>query len=192
MRDSFTDWCEAQDMKMFFTMGADQLRTLIALHYDEVYDEDKPIDDDAHAHKMSLSLRQIARHARGEVTSKPKKWSDDEDYIRFTNVYPKRRGGHNWKYAYDRHWLRKRRDGHTAAVMIDGARRYREFCEAEGKVDTVYVQMVSTFLNQENWLQAWDVEERKFIKQPPMTRVDPHPLPPSADELLRRRSLRNT
>lgn len=180
----FRDFCHEQDHQAFFNMTADELRLLIARRYAVLWDENEQLDD-PHAEKISMTLRWLA--LRADQPPQPlaaAKWNTDAEYKRFVEAYPKRRGGLNFKYAY-KAWLSKRKE-HAAAPMIDGARRYREFCIATDRVDTVYVQMVSTFLNQENWLQAWDVPVRTFVKHPSRT-ADPAPLPPSARELLLRR-----
>lgn len=118
----------------------------------------------------------------------PSDWALDVEFLEFKAQYPKRQGGENWKQVH-KSWV-KACKGHTVLAIIDGARRYREYCEAENKIDTSYVQQATTFLNQENWLKAWDVAAREFIKKPRIEISGDQPLPPSASELLARRKQR--
>lgn len=105
-------------------------------------------------------------------------WGDDAEFLAFKAIYPHREGGENWKQVY-KAWRRALKVS-TPSIITDGARRYRDYCEAKNVTDTHYVQMATTFLNQENWLKPWDGPV-KFPK------AEDKPLPPSASELLRRR-----
>lgn len=111
-------------------------------------------------------------------------WGDDADFLKFKVMYPHREGGENWKQVY-KAWKRAIKVSDIPAI-IDGARRYHGYCEAKEMIGTPYVQMATTFLHQENWLKPWDWAERMFVKRPEKV-IEEKPLPPSADELLRRR-----
>lgn len=107
-------------------------------------------------------------------------WQNDVEFTTFKELYPRREGGENWKQVY-KAWNRALKVS-DVRVVTDGAMRYRKYCEAKDLINTHYVQMATTFLNQENWLKPWDGP----VKYPKSTSEE-KPLPPSASELLRRR-----
>lgn len=69
--------------------------------------------------------------------------------------YPIRNGG-NPKIKAFRAWNARIADGHSAAEMHDGTRRYAAWCAAGGKLNTEYVQQASTFLGpQKGFAEPW-------------------------------------
>lgn len=70
-------------------------------------------------------------------------WSE-EKWIDFKLRYPKRAGGYDWEGA-KKAWRARLREGHTWEQLLDGADRYRAYCEAAGKIGTEIVMMPKTF-----------------------------------------------
>lgn len=80
---------------------------------------------------------------------------EPEELGEFRLAYPTRAGTQPWRRAISA--IRTRlQEGDSWADIIDGARRYRLFCEATFKVSTEYVMQVSTFVGPErHYRQAW-------------------------------------
>ena len=94
--------------------------------------------------KKSLSARPLARH------------DEKLDFEWFKAVYPKRSGAQPWAKAVKAANARIR-EGATFIAMIDGARRYAEFCEAADKAGTEFVMQAATFLGPEqHFLEPWN------------------------------------
>ena len=103
-------------------------------------------------HVRPDSARQAARPDTGPI-----------DFTQFQNAYPKRSGSQPWKRAVKAAEARIK-EGAQFSAMIDGARRYAEFCDAEGKAGTQFVMQAATFLGPErHYLEAWD---------PPLSKAD--------------------
>jgi len=89
-------------------------------------------------------------------TPKPAKASDAE-FEAFWNAYPKRNGG-NARNSALAAWNARRKEGYSAAEIIDGAHRYAAWCAATGKLNTEYVKQASTFLGpQKGFAEAWEL-----------------------------------
>lgn len=70
--------------------------------------------------------------------------------------YPKRAGG-NSKVAACKAWKARIASGVSAAVMLDGVRRYRAYLTSSGKVGTEYVKQASTFFGPaEHYLETFE------------------------------------
>lgn len=68
----------------------------------------------------------------------------------FKKAFPKRAGDYDWKKAevkFNRHVAQ----GVPPEAMIEGARSYAAWCDAEGKTGTQYVRQPTTWLNNEGW-----------------------------------------
>lgn len=68
----------------------------------------------------------------------------------FKKAFPKRAGDYDWKKAevkFNRHVSQ----GVPPEAMIEGARSYAAWCDAEGKTGTQYVRQPTTWLNNEGW-----------------------------------------
>lgn len=85
----------------------------------------------------------------------------DADMLGLRDVYPRRAGSQNWPGAASA--IRARlREGSTWNQILDGAKRYDEFCRATNKAGSEYVMMASTFVGPSKYyLEEW---------QPPPTK----------------------
>lgn len=81
----------------------------------------------------------------------------DEWFLNFKLAYPDRDGDQKWHTARKAANARIS-EGHTPEQMIDGAKRYAEWCKARGKVGSEGVKMAASFLGPEkSFLEAWPV-----------------------------------
>lgn len=77
----------------------------------------------------------------------------------FRAVYPRRKGHQPWHPA-EKKYLTAIKNGADEAHIISSARRYAEELQAQGKIDTEFVCMAQTWLNQKRWLcYAPDTED---------------------------------
>lgn len=79
----------------------------------------------------------------------------DPDFDHAWTLYPKRAGGNPKRDAL-RCWHARRAEGVSAEALLAGVKRYAQFCEAEGKVGTIYVLQAVTFFGisrrfEEDW-----------------------------------------
>lgn len=87
---------------------------------------------------------------REEKSKKETTTSYSDEFEDFWNTYPKRKGSNSKKKAHAA-WRSALKAGATRERVMDGARRYREFCDSENKTGTQFVAMAATWLNQERW-----------------------------------------
>ena len=59
------------------------------------------------------------------------------------------------------------KSGVQASAMIDGARRYCEWCNLSGNSGTAYVKQMTTWLNNSCWLEDYSVSNQKPRIIPP-------------------------
>jgi len=87
---------------------------------------------------------------------------EPEELGEFRIAYPPRAGSQPWRRAIAQ--IRTRfHEGHTWAQLIDGAARYRRYCEFTRKVGTEYVMQVATFVGPDkHFLLDWE-----FPSSPP-------------------------
>lgn len=76
----------------------------------------------------------------------------------FCEVYPKRSGSLNRADAQKK-FLARVKSGIDPAEIVDGARRYRAWAEATGKVRTELVTQMTTWLNQERWTEEYEIPD---------------------------------
>lgn len=69
----------------------------------------------------------------------------DENFDLFKSLYPKRSGDQKW-YEAKQAVNARLREGHTWTEILDGARRYAEWCRVTGKVGTETVKQAATFV----------------------------------------------
>jgi hypothetical protein len=80
---------------------------------------------------------------------------DPEWWGEFKLTYPNRAGDQGWRKA-QRAAHARTSEGHTAAEMIDGAKRYAAYCEATQKTGTEFVKQACSFLGPDKpFLLPW-------------------------------------
>ena len=67
-----------------------------------------------------------------------------DEWDEFKTSYPKRQGSQDWTRAA-RYWKRMSPDDRASAVI--GAKAYRSYIAQQGKENTAYIKMASTFLS---------------------------------------------
>jgi hypothetical protein len=86
----------------------------------------------------------------------------DPAFEKFKEVYPARKGSYGWTKArkvFDR-WVAR---GVDPQAIITGADRYAELMQETDRLETEYVKMPTTWLNQEGWKDAEeDIQEFKL------------------------------
>jgi hypothetical protein len=80
-------------------------------------------------------------------------------------VYPVRSGGHGWG-ALPRLLAVALRKGYSEQDLLDGAKKYRRYCDATGISGTAFVRMARTFYGQDEWF-AEDYEIQGLAKPDP-------------------------
>lgn len=93
---------------------------------------------------ISKPLEEGKEFMNARATPAPSRWPE------FKNAFPKRAGDYDWKKA-EAKFSKHAAKGVPEETMIDGARRYAAFCDAEGKTGTQYVRQPTTWLNNEGW-----------------------------------------
>ena len=79
------------------------------------------------------------------------------EFLEAWQVYPERSGGNPQPRAFAA-WRARLREGVKPGELIAGVQRYRNFCEAEGKIGTPYVMQAATFFGpDENFMETWKV-----------------------------------
>ena len=70
-------------------------------------------------------------------------------------IFPKRAGSQPWAKA-EKAIHARLSEGERVEVLMDGARRYAEFCRVTGKLETEYVMQAATFFGPDRrYLEAW-------------------------------------
>lgn len=79
----------------------------------------------------------------------------EDEFDVFWKAYPDRKGNNPRGEALEAYKAR-RREGVTAAELLEGVKRYAAQREEEGEVGTPFVMRATTFLRSgEGWLQEW-------------------------------------
>jgi hypothetical protein len=79
------------------------------------------------------------------------------EFLEIRRLYPRRAGGQRWADAL-RGCHARLAEGSTWRELVEGARRYAEFCQATGKVGTEVVQQAGTFFGaNRGFAEAWDL-----------------------------------
>ena len=102
------------------------------------------------------------RQSREDTSARlPTSQGEKFDFEAFKAAYPKRSGSQPWARAVKAANARIM-GGFNFDVMVDGARRYAEFCGTAGKIGTEYVMQAATFLGPElHFLEPWDPRPSK-------------------------------
>jgi hypothetical protein len=80
-----------------------------------------------------------------------------DPWLEFVEVYPKRAG--DLGKAKAETIFRRLAKSVDPLQIIDGARRYGEYCEAVGRVKTEFVKQMPTFLNNRGWEEEFEAPE---------------------------------
>jgi hypothetical protein len=151
-------------------MGAlPQLAERCGLSYSQLYefihaDADKVAIGRAITVYAGITAQEVPAQRPGQAiakppsTRKPKVYPDG--YAEFKSIYPRRSGDPNWDGGA-RAWSARLAEEHTAKQMIDGARRYAEWCAIEYGGESKYIQQASRFLGPgKPFLLPWTVGPR--------------------------------
>lgn len=86
-------------------------------------------------------------------------------FAQFRDLYPERAGDQGWQRALKAANARMA-EGHTPDEFIEGAMRYRAFCEATGKLGTEYVKQAASFLGPDKaFALPWALPKTKAETQ---------------------------
>lgn len=104
------------------------------------------------------------KRARTDRAARP---LEPEELGEFRFSYPPRAGAQPWRRAIAS--IRTRlHEGDSWPDIIAGAKRYRLFCEATGKLGTEYVMQVATFVGPErHYMQPWTLPTVPAAKETP-------------------------
>jgi hypothetical protein len=79
-------------------------------------------------------------------------------------AYPER-AGHDPKGPAFNQWKARLKDGHTPQELLEGAQRYRVYCEAKGDVQTQFVMQAKKFFGESKpFLSKWVPPKNTTIK----------------------------
>jgi hypothetical protein len=81
----------------------------------------------------------------------------------FWLAYPKRRGS-NPKHPASLKFATAVKNGADPAHIISSARRFRDEAAEQGNIDTPFIPMASTWLNQKRWLDYAPDNTEKIAK----------------------------
>jgi hypothetical protein len=77
------------------------------------------------------------------------------------SAYPKREGDNPKKQALNA-WNARRKEGHTAEELRQGAERYRVYCQTRGEIGTSFVMQAKRFFGPDKpFLNSWQAQSRK-------------------------------
>lgn len=91
------------------------------------------------------------------------------DFAEWWEAYPPRAGDRGKRTAYQK-WRVARKKA-SLDELLEGARRYRKFCDAEGKTNTSYVAMARTWLTQERWTEDYQTNNKGAPAGPDTPRI---------------------
>ena len=90
-------------------------------------------------------------------TKKSAPGSYPEDFENLWSEYPKREGANPKNKAYSC-WKARKLEGVSAEAMLEGTRRYRQYCEMRGQAGTEYVMQAQRFYGKERAFENdWQV-----------------------------------
>jgi hypothetical protein len=96
-----------------------------------------------------------------KVATRPRVVVEPPEFLRLKLAYPRRAGSQPWPRALQAINARLR-EGHSWDEILDGARRYADFCSATGKVGTEHVQQAARFCGPgKEFLQPWSLPATK-------------------------------
>jgi hypothetical protein len=105
-----------------------------------------------------LPLSNANANTSQNPTARRKRAPSEEpaEFLDLKIAYPSRAGDQGWRKAR-RGWAARLTEGHTAAEMIAGAKRYADFVRSTGNEGTEYVKQAATFLGPDkHFLLPWD------------------------------------
>lgn len=93
---------------------------------------------------------------------------EPSEFVEIRQTFPKRSGSQRWGDAL-RHYRRRLSEGEPPDKILDGIRRYRDFCVATGIERTEHVQQAATFLGENRgYLEPWTLPAKA---ETPMERL---------------------
>jgi uncharacterized protein YdaU (DUF1376 family) len=93
---------------------------------------------------------EIEKESKKEITTSSRYPAEFEEWWQ---AYPPRAGDRGKKTAYQKYRVARKKTTHT--ILLEGAKRYRTFCDGEGKTGSTYVAMAQTWLTQERWNEEY-------------------------------------
>lgn len=93
-------------------------------------------------------------------------------WAEFLRVYPPRAGDRKTKAGFEK-YRRRIRLGDSPDEILEGAKRYRAFCDAVGFTLTEKVQQLTTWFNGEGWKEPFDLPEQVPRATPATKRLEP-------------------
>jgi hypothetical protein len=125
---------------------------------------------------VTRNERNATRNVTPTLQKQKQKQKQKKDSIRmlerefdteFWPEYPKRLGNNPKKAARGK-YVSRRKGGVPKADMLDGAVRYRKYCEAADQVGTKFVLMAQTWLGErtEGWTQEWTAPKQRTDELP--------------------------
>ena len=103
---------------------------------------------------VSTDVNNVHPERKGKRKERNLATDSEGFWAQFRKNYPRRKGDlgiSRAKAAFEK--LCKSED---PQLIVEGAARYREYCESEGKVGTSFVKQMSTFLNSRAWEEYLD------------------------------------
>jgi uncharacterized protein YdaU (DUF1376 family) len=88
---------------------------------------------------------------------------EDDDFEVFWEAYPPRLGDRGKKAALKAYKSASKRA--SKPNILKGVQAYAVFCAAEEKINTPYVKLAASWLNQDGWLEAYESFDPKLSKK---------------------------
>lgn len=98
----------------------------------------------------------------------PKGESSPSAWVEFLSIYPKRDGALDAADALKKH--RKLFEGDQSTTILEGARRYRAWCDHNKVSGTEKVRQIPTWINKQSWLEPWEIRATPSGKPSPFDR----------------------
>jgi hypothetical protein len=111
--------------------------------------------------RLDQDLDKTKTEESTKVAGRPRAATEPPEFLRLKLAYPQRSGSQPWSRALQAINARLR-EGHSWDEILDGTRRYADFCSATGKVGTEHVQQAARFCGPgKEFLQPWSLPVTK-------------------------------
>lgn len=136
----------------------------------------KRLADESHLHSHTHTQEELNPHgfALEYAISKPAKKAEAPEFKVFKAEMPGRDGDHRWRAALSAINARLK-EGHTWQEVIDGAKRYKVYCDAKGITGTAYVMTSARFVGPEKSFElTWIPPQPRAVPRGPKSFEDWH------------------